>query len=285
MPSRAPDLLPAITQLYSDLRDCYVSTLPYTFANDLFGDIAREGQPKNLAGVQATSSSEWAFRYAQALWDTIRAAGRIEHITLRNGGRLSATKAKLVEKKKHPVRKAIGHFPVPTRNQMDEIARNMEAECRRVNARWAERGRPEARDDHGMTRVLRVYDKLDVLFRSAITVLRTSRPTSKRARSGTPADKPNKPQSGPPGSPSPNLTAPVDSRQSLTEPEQRVLDLIKAQPSGRGITGKQIVTNLKKLAIELKESTLRRHVLPKLAKHFRVKNQRSRGGYYHDLPA
>jgi hypothetical protein len=58
-----------------------------------------------------------------------------------------------------------------------------------------------------------------------------------------------------------------------------VLKIIKSQPKGKGIIAKEIVKKLKAKKIEIKESTLRRHTLPKLKKHFGVVNHPSAGGY------
>jgi hypothetical protein len=69
------------------------------------------------------------------------------------------------------------------------------------------------------------------------------------------------------------------SKPKLTKTERVALSIIKAQPKGRGISGKEIIAELKRKNIILLESTLRRHILPKLAEHFGVVNQRAAGGY------
>jgi hypothetical protein len=52
-------------------------------------------------------------------------------------------------------------------------------------------------------------------------------------------------------------------------------------PEGRGITGGEIVARLREAeSIRITESTLRRHVMPALAKSCGVKNHRSKGGYF-----
>jgi hypothetical protein len=66
---------------------------------------------------------------------------------------------------------------------------------------------------------------------------------------------------------------------SLTATEQKVLDIIKAQPKGKGVIGKFIIKELKRKKIDINETTLRRHILPKLILHFGVRNQRGAGGY------
>jgi repressor of nif and glnA expression len=54
--------------------------------------------------------------------------------------------------------------------------------------------------------------------------------------------------------------------------------IIKTQPKGKGINGKGIIKQLKNKGIELAESSLRKHVLPKL-KSYGVVNHRAAGGY------
>jgi hypothetical protein len=65
----------------------------------------------------------------------------------------------------------------------------------------------------------------------------------------------------------------------LTESEKAVLLVIQGQPKGKGISCKEIIAKLKRKKVALVESTLRRHILRKLKKHFGVVNHRSAGGY------
>jgi hypothetical protein len=62
------------------------------------------------------------------------------------------------------------------------------------------------------------------------------------------------------------------------------LAVIRAQ-KGQGLSGKEIVKELARKGLHIQESTLRRHVLPKLAAHG-IRNERARGGYYdaHSCP-
>lgn len=69
------------------------------------------------------------------------------------------------------------------------------------------------------------------------------------------------------------------SPEELTRTEQAVLAIISNQPKGQGVVGKGIIAKLKQQKIELKESTLRRHILPKLKVHHGVIACRSAGGY------
>jgi hypothetical protein len=64
--------------------------------------------------------------------------------------------------------------------------------------------------------------------------------------------------------------------RELSRTEKAVLAIIKAQPKGKGIVGKGIITKLKQKKIELLDSTLRRHILPKLKVHCGVITCRSR---------
>lgn len=70
------------------------------------------------------------------------------------------------------------------------------------------------------------------------------------------------------------------SSSSLTGIEQAVLIIIRAQPKGKGIQGKEIISALRTQRIKLQESTLRRHILPRLKAHCGIRNERSRGGYF-----
>jgi hypothetical protein len=64
----------------------------------------------------------------------------------------------------------------------------------------------------------------------------------------------------------------------LSITDKGVLAIIKRQRRGQGIQGKAIISALRERSIDLKESTLRRHVLPKLRVHG-VQNSRAAGGY------
>lgn len=67
----------------------------------------------------------------------------------------------------------------------------------------------------------------------------------------------------------------------LTEPEQAVLDVIRTQPPGQGITGIQIIDTLRMRnpPVKIEQSTLTRHFIPKLKQGYGVRNRRS-AGYY-----
>ncbi len=58
-----------------------------------------------------------------------------------------------------------------------------------------------------------------------------------------------------------------------------ILKMLERLPAGKGIHGKEILRNLKKLGCELKESTLRRHHLRLLKECYDVVNIPSSGGY------
>lgn len=64
----------------------------------------------------------------------------------------------------------------------------------------------------------------------------------------------------------------------LSATEKAVLSIIKNQPRGQGMVGKEILQKLRIKRITIKESTLRKHILPKLAK-LGVVNHPSAGGY------
>jgi hypothetical protein len=102
------------------------------------------------------------------------------------------------------------------------------------------------------------------------------------------ADAPVDPVSStlpPPGAPrrhpaSPGRAKPAHAAAPpLKHSEQAVLNIIKNQPKGKGIQGKAIIAALKKKRIDLKETTLRKHILPKLKRFYGVQNIRAAGGY------
>jgi hypothetical protein len=68
-------------------------------------------------------------------------------------------------------------------------------------------------------------------------------------------------------------------KQKLTSSHKAVLKILRNLPNGQGITGKEIVAELKKQKMTLEESTLRRHIIPYLRKRCGVINVRSKGGY------
>jgi hypothetical protein len=75
-------------------------------------------------------------------------------------------------------------------------------------------------------------------------------------------------------------------RRPLTDPEQVVLDIIRAQPPGTGIIGKKILAEAKKRGkIISSESTLTRHIIPVLKQGYQVRNGGGGRGYYVALPA
>jgi hypothetical protein len=80
------------------------------------------------------------------------------------------------------------------------------------------------------------------------------------------------------------LKTSTPERPPLSPNEQRVLDLIRAQPPGTGIVGRHIVSKLSKEGFELDHGTLTRHIIPILKRHFGVKN-RPGIGYYCDQRA
>ena len=69
------------------------------------------------------------------------------------------------------------------------------------------------------------------------------------------------------------------AKTGLTRTEEAVLSIIKAQPKGKGVNGKGIIKQFKGQGVTLKESSLRKHLLPKLIKHHGVVNHRAAGGY------
>ena len=68
--------------------------------------------------------------------------------------------------------------------------------------------------------------------------------------------------------------------KELNRTEKAVLSIIKAQPKGKGINAKSIIKQLSSNGVELAESTLRRHILPKLIKKHGVVSHRAAGGYF-----
>lgn len=65
----------------------------------------------------------------------------------------------------------------------------------------------------------------------------------------------------------------------LNPTERAVLHIIRSQPKGQGIKARGIITALAKRKIELEETSLRRHILPKLKEHHGVISHRAAGGY------
>lgn len=63
----------------------------------------------------------------------------------------------------------------------------------------------------------------------------------------------------------------------LTELEALVLEVIREQPPGQAITGKAIVAALAKRGVLIEQSTLTRHLLPKLKQDHGVRNRRGVG--------
>jgi hypothetical protein len=64
-----------------------------------------------------------------------------------------------------------------------------------------------------------------------------------------------------------------------THPTAKVALQIVQAKKGNGLSGKELVAELKKKAYKVEESTLRRSIVPILKDHG-VKNSRARGGYY-----
>jgi hypothetical protein len=69
------------------------------------------------------------------------------------------------------------------------------------------------------------------------------------------------------------------AEQALDRTALAVLTILRGLPDGQGIDARAILGRLKGRKIELEESTLRRHVLPKL-KPFGLDNHRAAGGYF-----
>lgn len=70
-----------------------------------------------------------------------------------------------------------------------------------------------------------------------------------------------------------------DTASGLGKTEKAVLAIIKSQPKGNGINGKEIIKKLKDKGILIAESSLRKHILPKLIAGHGVVNHRAAGGY------
>jgi hypothetical protein len=69
--------------------------------------------------------------------------------------------------------------------------------------------------------------------------------------------------------------------EGLSPVEAAVHDfLLKLGKKNERATGKQIVAELKRKHIHLSESTLRRHILPRLMRISGVRNDRDKRGYY-----
>jgi hypothetical protein len=62
--------------------------------------------------------------------------------------------------------------------------------------------------------------------------------------------------------------------------DEIILKIIRSQPQGRGILGRDIVKLLKAQGVFLAESTIRKHHIPRLKKSHGVLNRRARGGYF-----
>jgi hypothetical protein len=88
----------------------------------------------------------------------------------------------------------------------------------------------------------------------------------------------------PPSTPEESAQPERQSAASLMATERAVLAILKRQRKGRGIQGKAIIAALKKKGIDLQETTLRRHILPKLRQFHGVENVRSAGGYLIPIP-
>lgn len=78
-------------------------------------------------------------------------------------------------------------------------------------------------------------------------------------------------------------TAVVGAPQPLTDAERRVFNIIARQPVGTGIMGKRIVATLHAEGYSIGQSTLTKHIVPKLKQSHGVKNRRG-VGYYVDSP-
>ena len=78
--------------------------------------------------------------------------------------------------------------------------------------------------------------------------------------------------------------AEADPRVPLTDGDRAVLDIIRAQAEGKGITGKDIVNELRKRtpSVKINPSTLTRHIIPRLKSEHGVKNPGGGRGYYID---
>jgi hypothetical protein len=71
---------------------------------------------------------------------------------------------------------------------------------------------------------------------------------------------------------------PLESEPHLSPTAAAALAIIRAE-KGKGIPAKTIASRLAENGVSIEESTLRKHILPKLRPHG-IKNERARGGYY-----
>lgn len=66
----------------------------------------------------------------------------------------------------------------------------------------------------------------------------------------------------------------------LSETERRVFEIIDKQPDGEGVTGPEIIELLRRQNFPIEQSTLTKHIIPKLKKARGVRNRRGGVGYY-----
>lgn len=76
--------------------------------------------------------------------------------------------------------------------------------------------------------------------------------------------------------------AELDESSSQTHPNrtsQAILEILREQPKGKGLNGKEIVSLLAKRGIEISEDTFRRHHVASLKKTHGLVNHPAAGGY------
>jgi hypothetical protein len=67
--------------------------------------------------------------------------------------------------------------------------------------------------------------------------------------------------------------------KTLTDTERRVLNIIERPPPDQGQTGKEIIAALRKQGYLISQSTLTRHIIPKLKRWYNVENPGGGRGY------
>jgi hypothetical protein len=172
MSASSPDFPSALRDFYRAL--CNVSTVQTQLSNELFCELALVSPARTLAGVRATSHSEWILRFSRQVWDQVREVAGIRYCRFRSSG-LTQKELDLIENVQPAVLQSLRQIELPADAILDNLAADVEGEFRRVLVLWRQKGRSEADGTGGKPVLLQIEDDIAALFQRTVDLLRFAR--------------------------------------------------------------------------------------------------------------
>jgi hypothetical protein len=177
MPKAIPDFERLVCDFYRSL--CNLSTSQPQISNVVFGDLAREGTPITQSGVPGTSYSEWTYRFACLVWETVRRSSGIKRLQFRTDG-LSPKERKAITDKEVTVVESVSQFKLPPDAELERFAGIIEHEFRRALALQRRQGLVQIGRDGITPALLETANDITDLLQSTVALLKAASPPKGR---------------------------------------------------------------------------------------------------------